>query len=108
MWVPGSKLPTERSLAEELKISRNTVSMAFRELEAEGIIVCQQGRGTFVAESDEAVRRESRRERLLRIIDIAMEEATALGFSIDQFLAITHVRARGEAGYPFPGQYRPD
>ncbi|HOB34460.1 MAG TPA: GntR family transcriptional regulator [Bacillota bacterium] len=94
VWVPGSKLPTERSLAEELKISRNTVSMAFRELEAEGIIVCQQGRGTFVAESDEAVRRESRRERLLRIIDIAMEEATALGFSIDQFLAITHVRAR--------------
>ena len=93
-WNPGSKIPTERSLAEELKISRNTVSMAFRELESEGILVCQQGRGTFVAESDEAVRRESRKERLLKIIDIAIEEATTLKFSIDDFLAITHVRAR--------------
>lgn len=93
-WGPGSKIPTERSLAEQLQISRNTVSMAFRELESEGILVCQQGRGTFVAESDEAVRRESRKERLLKIIDIAMEEATTMGFSIDEFLAITHVRAR--------------
>ncbi|MTI94511.1 MAG: GntR family transcriptional regulator [Firmicutes bacterium] len=94
IWTPGSKIPTERSLAQELNISRNTVSMAFRELEAEGILVCQQGRGTFIAESDEAVRRESRKERLLKIIDIAMEEATTLGFNLDEFLAITHVRAR--------------
>ncbi|MGI6364503.1 MAG: GntR family transcriptional regulator [Bacillota bacterium] len=94
VWGPGSKIPTERSLAEQLKISRNTVSMAFRELEAEGILVCHQGRGTFVAESDEAVRRESRKERLLRIIDMAMEEAITLGFSLDDFMAFTHVRAR--------------
>jgi len=94
VWGPGSKIPTERSLAEQLKISRNTVSMAFRELESEGVLVCYQGRGTFVAESDEVVRRESRKERLLKIIDIAMEEATTLGFSIDEFMAITHVRAR--------------
>lgn len=94
VWESGSRIPTERSLAEQLEISRNTVSMAFRDLETEGILVCQQGRGTFVAESDEAVRRESRKERLLKIIDIAMEEATTLGFSIDEFMAITHVRAR--------------
>lgn len=94
VWDPGSKIPTERSLADKLKISRNTVSMAFRELEAEGVLVCQQGRGTFVAESDEAVRRESHKERLLKIIDIALEEGTTLGFTIDEFLAITHVRAR--------------
>lgn len=93
VWGPGSKIPTERNLAEQLKISRNTVSMAFRELESEGVLVCYQGRGTFVAESDEVVRRESRKERLLKIIDIAMEEATTLGFSIDDFMAISHVRA---------------
>jgi|SRR5690554_1852270 len=94
VWGAGTKIPTERKLAEQLKVSRNTVSMAFQELESEGILVCQQGRGTFVAESDEAVRRESRKERLLKIIDIAMEEATTMGFSIDDFMAITHVRAR--------------
>ncbi|HBS92735.1 MAG TPA: GntR family transcriptional regulator, partial [Firmicutes bacterium] len=94
VWKPGSKIPTERSLAEQLQVSRNTISMAFRDLEHQGILVCHQGRGTFVAESDEVVRLESRKERLLRIIDIAMEEATTLGFSIDDFMAITHVRAR--------------
>src|SRR5690554_808193 len=92
VWGPGSKIPTERSLAEQLKISRNTVSMAYRELEAEGVLVCYQGRGTFVAESDEAVRRESRKERLLKVIDMAMEEAITLGFSLDDFMAFTHVR----------------
>lgn len=94
VWGPGSKIPTERSLAEQLKISRNTVSMAFRELESDGVLVCYQGRGTFVAESDEVVRRESRKERLLKVIDMAMEEAITLGFSLDDFMAFTHVRAR--------------
>lgn len=94
VWMPGSKIPTERSLAQQLNVSRNTISMAFRDLEHQGLLVCHQGRGTFVAESDEVVRLESRKERLLRVIDMAMEEATALGFSIDDFLAITHVRAR--------------
>lgn len=94
IWGPGTKIPTERSLATELDVSRNTVSLAYRDLESEGLLVCQQGRGTYVAESDEVVRRESRKERLLKIIDIAMEEATTLGFNINEFLAITHVRAR--------------
>lgn len=94
VWLPGSKIPTERSLAKQLNVSRNTISMAFRDLEHQGLLVCHQGRGTFVAESDEVVRLESRKERLLRIIDMAMEEAITLGFSIDDFMAITHVRAR--------------
>lgn len=94
VWMPGSKIPTERSLAQQLHVSRNTISMAFRDLEHQGLLVCHQGRGTFVAESDEVVRLESRKERLLRIIDMAMEDATTLGFSIDDFMAITHVRAR--------------
>ncbi len=47
-----------------------------------------------MAESDEVVRRESRKERLLKTIDMAMEEAITLGFSLDDFMAFTHVRAR--------------
>ena len=94
VWKAGDQIPTERSLAEQLKVSRNTVSMAFRDLQNEGILICHQGRGTFVAESDEVVRQESRKERLLKIIDIAIEEAIALGFSIGDFTAISQVRAR--------------
>ncbi len=93
-WAPGSKIPTERSLAEALKVSRNTVSMAFQELEAEGVLVCQQGRGTFVADADETVRRESRRERLLRMVDMVIEEASTLGFSLEEFISMTTSRAK--------------
>ena len=93
-WERGKRLPTERDLAKQLNVSRNTVSMAYKELEAEGVLVSHQGRGTFVADLDDSIQHESRKERLLKIIDIAMEEASQLGFNIDEYLAITHVRAR--------------
>lgn len=91
-WDAGKKIPTERELAESLNLSRNTVSTAYKELEAEGILISTQGRGTFVTDSDAVIRRESRKERLLKIVDIAMEEAAELGFTIDEFVTITHHR----------------
>ncbi len=93
-WEVGRKIPTERELAEILNISRNTVSTAYKELEGEGILLSSQGRGTYVADSDAVLRQEGRRERLLRLIDVAMEEATELGFTIDEFEAIIHTRVR--------------
>ncbi|HHW91498.1 MAG TPA: GntR family transcriptional regulator [Firmicutes bacterium] len=92
--VRGEQLPTERQLAEELSISRNTVSMAFRELESEGVVVSHQGRGTFVATGDQVFRREGRKERVLKMIDLAIEEAAELGFSIDEFTSIVTARVR--------------
>lgn len=91
-WEAGKKVPTERDLAEKLNISRNTVSSAYKELEAEGILASTQGRGTFVTDSDAVGRRESRKDRLLKIIDIAIEEAAELGFHIDEFLVIAQRR----------------
>lgn len=93
-WAVGQKIPTEREFAERLNISRNTVSTAYQELEAEGILLPSPGRGTFVADSDAVLRQEGRKERLLRVIDVAMEEATGLGFTIDEFEAIVHGRVR--------------
>lgn len=91
-WEAGKRVPTERELAEKLNISRNTVSSAYKELEAEGILASTQGRGTFVTDSDAVGRRESRKDRLLKIIDIAIEEAAELGFHIDEFLVIAQRR----------------
>lgn len=45
---PGSQLPTSRHLADSLGVSRNTVVVAYQELEARGLISSQVGRGTFV------------------------------------------------------------
>src|SRR5512143_824018 len=45
----GMKLPSTRALADELKISRNTVLNAYRQLLAEGYLESREGSGTFVA-----------------------------------------------------------
>jgi DNA-binding transcriptional regulator YhcF (GntR family) len=44
----GSRLPTVRQLAVELGLAANTVARSYRELEADGVVVTQGRRGTFV------------------------------------------------------------
>lgn len=47
---PGQKLPAERELMSQLKVSRASVREALLKLEAKGLIYSRQGGGTFVAE----------------------------------------------------------
>ena len=47
--VPGSRLPSSRSLAADLGIARNTVADSYAELVAEGWLTARQGSGTRVA-----------------------------------------------------------
>ena len=46
---PGTRLPSTRTLSEELDVSRTTVLTAFASLLAEGYIAGRTGSGTFVA-----------------------------------------------------------
>ena len=46
--VPGSRLPSERELVEQLKISRASVREALRILEIMGMVEVQPGKGTYV------------------------------------------------------------
>ena len=92
VWTAGTKLPTERELAESLSLSRNTVSQAYKDLESEGILSSVRGRGTFVEDTLLVMQQEGRKEKVLRIVDVAMEEAVGLGFTIDDFVSFVHVR----------------
>ena len=47
---PGALLPSEAELCRTFDVSRSTVRQAIGALEAEGLVVRKQGRGTFVAE----------------------------------------------------------
>jgi DNA-binding transcriptional regulator YhcF (GntR family) len=49
----GSRVPPERALAQQLKISRTTVVSAYRELESRGLLRGYVGRGTFVCAAPE-------------------------------------------------------
>lgn len=46
---PGSRLPTVRALAVELKVNANTVARVYRDLQDKGYLVLERGVGTFVA-----------------------------------------------------------
>lgn len=47
-YSPGSRIPSESELSEELGISRATVRTALAKLAANGLILRKQGAGTFV------------------------------------------------------------
>jgi GntR family transcriptional regulator len=48
-WQPGQQIPPEMELCEAFGISRTVVRQALRELEFDGLLYREQGRGTFVA-----------------------------------------------------------
>lgn len=56
-YLPGDKLPTVRALAVDLDSSYNTINRAYMDLEREGYISTRRGKGTFVLEQKESVRR---------------------------------------------------
>jgi GntR family transcriptional regulator len=48
-WTEGQAIPSIRQLAVDLRVSVITVKRAYLELEREGVIVTQQGKGSQVA-----------------------------------------------------------
>jgi len=77
-------LPPQRELAEGLRVSRNTVSMAYAELEREGLVASRVGKGTVVVSPAKRLEGRTLRERLARVIEHAGEEALAMGFTLEQ------------------------
>lgn len=53
-WTPGFALPSIRELAATIGVSVITIKRAYLELEREGVIVTQQGRGSFISENGDA------------------------------------------------------
>lgn len=48
-WLPGTRIPSEQELCASLGVSRTVVRQALNEMAYEGLLVREQGRGTFVA-----------------------------------------------------------
>jgi GntR family transcriptional regulator len=51
-WLPGSIIPSEVNLAQELGVSQGTVRKAITELVENNVLTRKQGRGTFVSIHD--------------------------------------------------------
>jgi GntR family transcriptional regulator len=82
---PGEQLPTIRELASDVRVNLNTVARAYFELDKEGVISTQRGRGTFVTGGLDQKQIEKNRQKLLHsILESALEEAKKLGYTPDE------------------------
>jgi GntR family transcriptional regulator len=84
---PGTRLPSVRDLATRLRANPNTVMRAYQELEREELIVTYRGQGTFVTESEHAIRDSKR-----RIAKAAFEQlravADAIGMTVEDIIQL--------------------
>lgn len=67
----NEKLPSVRSLASQLIINPNTIHKAYKELEAEGYIESQSGKGMFVKKIQATKSNEFTKELLNNFKDIS-------------------------------------
>jgi GntR family transcriptional regulator len=73
-WKPGEQIPSIRAMAIALQISVITVKRAYLELEREGVIVTQHGKGSVVASDPDSGSRlydEELEEHLRQVVRIA-------------------------------------
>jgi GntR family transcriptional regulator len=93
----GEQLPTVRQLAVELRVNANTVAKVYTELERNGILETRRGVGTFVsARHFAANHREDHEKHLRELVERFVEEAGALGFSVDDLLDQLQSRRKKE------------
>lgn len=75
---PKDKLPSVRSLASELGVNPNTVSKAYSELEEQGYLYSEKGKGCFIAdnESDKMIKLEKLKEFQAVVLDMKQHHIT--------------------------------
>ena len=85
---PGEALPSMRLLAKELRISVITTKRAYEELEREGLITSQTGRGSFVAQVSGARLREEQLRAVEAHLVQAVHAAKQGGLTAEEFMEI--------------------
>ncbi len=90
--APGERLPSVRQLSRELVVNPNTIARAYTELERDGVLITQPGRGVFIAELRSDLTKRARQRHLEEQLEQLIVEAVHLGFSAEEFLALTTKR----------------
>jgi GntR family transcriptional regulator len=84
--APGQPLLSAKEMGIFLNINRNTVALAYKELESQGYLTIIKGSGTFVA----AAPRHKNLSKLKSIFKKAIQDAERAGFSnpviVDEFI----------------------
>jgi GntR family transcriptional regulator len=92
----GDQLPTVREVAVALTINPNTVNRAYAELEREGILTTQRGRGTFVTDHARGEQR-THKVKLAEAAERFVAQVRALGFEGEEIVRAvsTQIKRQG-------------
>ncbi len=83
---PGGRLPSVREIAHVLQTSPATVTRAYRELEATGLVVSRPGAGFFALSADGS--QSDAHARVRQLAAAFVEDSLREGISLDQVLQI--------------------
>lgn len=94
----GDQLPTMRALSIDLAVNFNTVALAYRELDSQGVITTRRGEGTFVTNTPaEPERQQIRQSKLQSMVKWLFDEAQRLGYSVAEVqLAVEQLREQAQ------------
>ncbi len=85
-WPRGEEIPSIRQLAVDLRVSVITVKRAYLELEREGVIVTQHGKGSTVA-ADSQLSPRLWEEELAQLLDQAVRLGVLLGLAPEELIS---------------------
>jgi DNA-binding transcriptional regulator YhcF (GntR family) len=101
----GTQLPTVRQLAGFLRVNRNTVAKVFADMQREGFLSCEPGRGTFVSATQmKSKTKVERMNKLLAVVDDALEKAERLGFSAEEVFLTLYARTQAAPARTHPAR----
>lgn len=92
----GEPLPSIRALARDLRISVITTKRAYEELERDGFICTVAGKGSFVAQQDVELARESSLREIELHLQSALELSRQIELPINELQNILHVLSEEE------------
>lgn len=84
---PGSKLPSQRELAKQLKVNHNTIQRAYREMEGDDLVKTVRGMGTYLSEDSELVSK-LREDMAEKYIERFIDEMYSLGMTGEKILEL--------------------
>ena len=89
--LAGDSLPSMRSLAKTIHVSVITVQRAYEELQRDGFIETEIGRGTYVLARNKEFYKEQQQKRIEEYMQLAIEAAKENAMPLEKLIKILKI-----------------
>ena len=89
--LAGDSLPSIRSLAKSIHVSVITVQRAYEELQRDGFIETEIGRGTYVLARNKEFYKEQQQKRIEEYMQLAIEAAKENAMPLEKMIDILKI-----------------